>query len=341
MIVEGFAGPGGWDVALRRRQTPAIGLELDPWACATRAAENHPTIRCDVTAYPTAPFRGRITGKVDSPVCVPFSQGGNGDGLEDMALVHQTTEDLAHGRDTRALALTSCKDPRSLLAAEPMRWHHDLRPEWIAMEQVPAVLPLWQQYARILTGWGYSTWCGVLNAADYGPLGQSRRRAILIASRTRQVRRPEATHYDPRKGDQLWGQPWTTMAEALGWGYTDRPAPTITGGGTYTGGAEPWSSTSRAAMRAAMEDRTHWAWRRPAPTVTGTVGHVGGKQAEGHLNLSPAEAARLQGFPDGYRFQGNKGQVALQIGNAVPPLLAEAVLNEAVGPAIERMEVAA
>jgi DNA (cytosine-5)-methyltransferase 1 len=211
-----------------------------------------------------------------------------------------------------------------------MRWYYDLRPEFICLEEVPAVLPLWQQIAAILRAWGYSVWCGVLNTADYG-LGQARRRAILIASRVRKVGRPEPTHYDPRKGLQFWGQPWVTMAEALGWGYTDRPAPTVTGGGTYTGGAEPRSSTSRAAMRAAMDDPGHWAWRKPAPTITGTVGHVGGKQAEGHLNLPTADAARLQGFPDGYRFQGNKGQVSLQVGNAVPPPLAAVVLDEAAG----------
>jgi DNA (cytosine-5)-methyltransferase 1 len=331
MIVEGFGGPGGWAVALRNRG-PHVGMELDPWACATRAAEEHPTIRCDVTQYPTAPFRGLITGKVDSPPCQAWSQSGHMLGLEDQPLVHQAVDDLAAGRDTRAKLLTACKDKRSLLAAEPVRWYHDLRPEFICLEEVPAVLPLWQHIARILRAWGYSVWVGILNTADYG-LGQARRRAILIASRVRQVGRPEATHYDPRKGDQLWGRPWVTMAEALGWGYTDRPALTVTGGGTETGGAEPWSSTSRAAMRAAMDDRTHWAWRRPAPTVTGTVGHVGGKQAEGHLNLSTADAARLQGFPDGYLFQGNKGQVSLQVGNAWPPPAADVVLTEAVGAA--------
>jgi DNA (cytosine-5)-methyltransferase 1 len=338
VIVEGFGGPGGWATALRNRNTPHIGMELDPWACATRAAEQHPTIQCDVTQYPTAPFRGRITGKVDSPPCQAWSQSGHMLGLEDQPLVHQAVDDLAVGRDTRASLLTACKDKRSLLAAEPMRWYHDLRPEFVCLEEVPAVLPLWQHIARILTAWGYSVWCGILNTADYG-LGQARRRAILIASRMRQVGRPEATHYDPRKGLQFWGQPWITMAEALGWGYTDRPAPTVTGGGTETGGAEPWSSTSRAAMRAAMDDPGHWAWRKPAPTVTGTVGHVGGKQAEGHLNLSTADAARLQGFPDGYRFQGNKGQMSLQIGNAMPPPLADVVLDMAAGPA--RVGVAA
>jgi DNA (cytosine-5)-methyltransferase 1 len=340
MILEGFGGPGGWAVALRDRPTPHVGMELDQWACATRAAEGHPTIRCDVTAYPTAPFRGRITGKVDSPPCQAWSQSGHQLGLEDQPLVHQAVEDLAAGRDTRARLLTACKDPRSLLAAEPMRWHADLRPEWIAMEEVPAVLPLWQQYASILTSWGYSVWAGILNTADYG-LGQGRRRAILIASCARRVGRPEATHYDPRKGLQFWGQPWVTMAEALGWGYTTRPAPTVTGGGTEGGGAEPWSSTSRAAMRAAMDDPGHWAWQRPATTVCadsriappGHRNRAGGERqfTEGTVRVTLPELARLQGFPDGYRFQGNKGQISLQIGNAMPPPLAEVVLDEAAG----------
>jgi DNA (cytosine-5)-methyltransferase 1 len=113
----------------------------------------------------------------------------------------------------------------------------------------------------------------------------------------------------------------------------------VTGGGTDPGGAEPWSSTSRAAMRAAMDNPGHWAHRQPAPTVTGTVGHVGGKQAGGHLNLSIPEGARLQGFPDGHRFQGNKGEISRQVGNAMPPPFADVVLDMAAGPA--RLAVAA
>ena len=54
-----------------------------------------------------------------------------------------------------------------------------------------------------------------------------------------------------------------------------------------------------------------------------------------HPNLDRAvsarEAARLQSFPDTYKFYGTKDSVYQQIGNAVPPLLgravAESVLN--------------
>ena len=41
--------------------------------------------------------------------------------------------------------------------------------------------------------------------------------------------------------------------------------------------------------------------------------------------VSAREAARLQSFPDSYKFFGTKDSVYQQIGNAVPPLLGRAV----------------
>jgi len=41
--------------------------------------------------------------------------------------------------------------------------------------------------------------------------------------------------------------------------------------------------------------------------------------------ITHREAARLQGFPDNFVFEGKKIDVGVQIGNAVPPQLAEAI----------------
>ncbi len=66
---------------------------------------------------------------------------------------------------------------------------------------------------------------------------------------------------------------------------------------------------------------------KPAPTITGgcitfSKGRYGHPEQPRAITIR--EAARLQSFPDDYVFAGTRGQAALQVGNAVPPLLAQA-----------------
>jgi DNA (cytosine-5)-methyltransferase 1 len=431
MILNLFAGPGGWCVAAASLGlVPNIGIELDSAACKTRHAAGHHTVRADVSTFATEALSGRVSGLAASPPCTVFSAAGDQAGNALLEMLAALTRDTFAGNDTRhprrlemAAELERSEWSADLdqgkretkirgavrsaaLVAEPARFIHACRPEWVALEQVPAVLPLWRVYAAELAAMGYSTWCGKLNAADYG-VPQTRERAILIASRAREVWRPGPTHYDTRKGMQLWGTPWVSMAEALGWGATGRPGVSVTAGGTSAGGAEPFGHRGREALEAeqnagrwalridAQRNATlrtatapapapalkfghsaaecqwvvrpgaggyaegyersidepsptlrlqtqSWTMHRPATTVQGDprIGRPGHKGREkggesqfavDSVRISVEEAAALQSFPVNYPWQGTKTKRYEQVGNAVPPLLAEHVLAMAAG----------
>jgi len=75
-----------------------------------------------------------------------------------------------------------------------------------------------------------------------------------------------------------------------------------------------------------------WWVLEPDKPVRTVLAHLG-KDSYSHIHFDAAqartislrEAARLQSFPDGYRFEGSMNQALRQIGNAVPPLLAYAL----------------
>lgn len=69
------------------------------------------------------------------------------------------------------------------------------------------------------------------------------------------------------------------------------------------------------------------SWAGTAPTITaGFDSFSRGRYAhpEQHRSITLREGARFQGFPDDFRFAGNRSDVRHQIGNAVPPPLARA-----------------
>jgi DNA (cytosine-5)-methyltransferase 1 len=77
-----------------------------------------------------------------------------------------------------------------------------------------------------------------------------------------------------------------------------------------------------------FSDKYHrMEWDEPAWTVTAHLAKDGYKyiHPEQHRTLSVREAARIQSFPDSFRFAGNRTHRYIQVGNAVPPKLATAI----------------
>lgn len=69
----------------------------------------------------------------------------------------------------------------------------------------------------------------------------------------------------------------------------------------------------------------------PSPTITRNFGTPSSSRCVHPFQnraLSTREGARLQGFPDNYKFYGGKTSKNLQIGNAVPPVFGEVIALE-------------
>lgn len=254
-------------------------------------------------------------------------------------------------------------DSRKQLWKAFMEVVHRVRPIAFAMENVPELLASGEftaikSYAESM---GYSVTSGILNAADYG-VPQRRKRAIVLGSRIGLVPLPSPTHCDPQKRPTLFEKgllPWETVERAIGdlaeplgteirTGHVPPPldfhfgrTPTKQSVARYRCIPE---GGNRFDLQRNRPDLTPGCWIRKKSGGTDLFGRLWHdrpaftirteffKPEKGrylhpkqHRPITHREAARLQSFPDSFTFLGTKIEVAKQIGNAVPPLLARKV----------------
>uniref|UniRef100_A0AAU7GXU1 DNA (cytosine-5-)-methyltransferase n=1 Tax=Streptomyces phage Geonosis TaxID=3158856 RepID=A0AAU7GXU1_9CAUD len=306
-----FAGPGGLCWGGELVGVKSVGIEWDANACATRRAAGLETVQGDVRQYGPKDFP-ECTTLTAGPPCQTFTTTGTGTGRKQLDMVLSYLDLMALGIDVRE-DLKQLDDERTGLVLEPLRWAleaHSLGTPYrtIVLEQVPAVLPVWEAMAEVLTGLGYSVATGVLRTERYG-VPQTRKRAVLVASLDRFAQLPVATHLPySRSGIN----DCVTMDEVL-----DRPEPFTVISNYGTGG-----DASKRGQRTSDE---------PAFTVTGKVSRNRVVALDGTElpRFTHAEAGALQSFPHSYPWSGK--DIPQQIGNAVPPLFAAAVLRAALG----------
>lgn len=222
-----------------------------------------------------------------------------------------------------------------------------LNPEVILMENVPEILHKkhWEHFSAFKTTLekaGYSVRAKIHNAAEFG-VPQERFRALVIASKT--VGRTQMP--SPRLGVE----DFRTVRDAIG-GLTP-----LTAGEASPSDpmhltskhrketisllkAIPPDGGSRSALPPEMVRDCHkvvdgfrdvygrlW-WDRPAVSITArcrtpSCGRF--THPEQHRGLSVREASLLQSFPKSWQFEGPFDDKYKQIGNAVPPLFAQAI----------------
>lgn len=364
--IDLFGGPGGWDYGARALGVHVLGLDDDAWVCRTRRAAGLPTYQADVAGTLPA-IAASLAPRLllGSPPCQTFSKAGYGEGFRSRDRVIEVLTHVAVGAEPGDFPDL---DARTRLVLEPMRWLRVLQPAWIALEQVPAVLPIWQAYAALLRDrFGYHAEARILSAEQYG-VPQTRRRAFLLARRDHPVTWPQPTHRAYRKGVGQHDpeaalrdpdlQPWVSMAEGIGWGMTHRPYPTLSPGATSVSGADAMLLGGGHARQIVKDEWEAGRWRlksqygvprntrplhEPAFTVTSHVGRnmwqhrTGGEVDEADWysvrRISIVEAAVLQSFPPDYPWDLSGGVTRAygQIGSAVPPRLSAHVLAHLLG----------
>lgn len=349
LIVDLFAGAGGWDEGLAQLGYPALGIEIDEIASVTAKTAGHERLIADLSDLNPRRF-APTWGLIASPPCQAYSTSGKGLGRLDKPRVIACARDLAKGRDTREEWRRRCLDPASLLTVEPLRFVFALEPRWVAFEQVTPVKELWESFAELLTDHGYQTAVGVLSSECYG-VPQVRKRAFLIASLDGEVKLPEPTHrsFNARRHlvpeEELHLRQWVSIAEALGWG--GRPATlrsTHTNSGRHPGGAPRsfdrpaftfmcgsghWKIETEKTSRGGKTER-----RRPEGALTASQ-----YRSRKHLErVTVEQAAIIQGFRPDYPWQGTRDDRFRQIGNSVCPPVARHVLAEAMRPSLDKGE---
>ena len=248
-------------------------------------------------------------------------------------------------------------DPRNKLYLSYIRLVEEIQPKAFVIENVPGLVGLFNgevkdNIIKTFAKMGYEVKWKVLCAADYG-VPQNRKRVVFVG-----IKDKNNFNYPETQAEQISCEmalsDLPSLVDVLGEDvqkYVTEPlnayqelmrenstevhnhiAAThsekvrhiislVPDGGNYKNLPDE-HKTSRNFHVA----WTRFASQKPAPTIdTGHRHHFHYK-----YNRVPTvrECARLQSFPDDFVFLGNKTQQFRQVGNAVPPLMAQAIAEK-------------
>lgn len=233
-------------------------------------------------------------------------------------------------------------DPRNQLILEYCRLIKEIKPRFFVLENVGGLMSTrGKPYVKVLKDTlrtaGYAIQMEKLTASDFG-VPQDRKRVIIVGELSDNTK-----HFEyPMPLEAPKATVRDAIADLMSKNENDVP----------NHKADKLSEINLKRIQAISEGQGHdslpddlqlkchknnnghrhldtygrMAWDKPSPTITARFdsfsrGRFGHPVLDRTITLR--EGARLQTFPDDFEFLGSKVEVARQIGNAVPPLLAE------------------
>jgi DNA (cytosine-5)-methyltransferase 1 len=343
-VVDLFAGCGAMSLGLKMAGE-ALGMRFSPLLCA----DFEPSA-LDVYRYNLNPAES-YAGDLNDAINYQLAD----DGMSFVAAPHlldRRFASVAGGVDV-LIGGPPCQghsdlnnhsrrnDPKNSLYLLMAAFANALAPSVVIIENVPAVVHdsarVVEKTTALLRSIGYSVTGTVVSMHQIG-IAQKRRRHVLVAVLQRSVdvagvltrfaTRPRSVSW--ATGDLVRADPMCTFdtpstqtqenRKRIAWLFAndeyDLPNP-----------RRPDCHKDRSHSYRSMYGRMRWL--EPAQTITTGFGSPGqGRYIHSRAQrmITPHEAARLQHFPDSFRFRTGAGEprrtkLALMIGNAVPPKL--------------------
>ena len=340
-VIDLFAGVGGLSLGFEQAGFQVVLANEYDAEIAAAYQKNHRESKMvvgDITKLDLEETFGPLAGNVDviigGPPCQGFSQKGQ------RKTIH---------------------DKRNFLFQYYVKVVELVRPRYFVMENVPNLLTAEKGYfqkeiAELFHNMGYSLNAGVLNAADYG-VPQNRRRAVILGKRdgaAPELPRRQAKHVT------IWDAIGDLAFLSSGEGQEEQPyadlpasnyAKSLRGDMNVLHNHVATRHSKLALERLALippncgkevlpeEHLTKsiysGTWSRMIKddiSVTITTRFdtpSSGRFTHPYLDraITVREAARIQSFPDSFIFLGTKSSQMKQVGNAVPPRLANAIAD--------------
>lgn len=240
-------------------------------------------------------------------------------------------------------------DPRADLVNEYLRVVTEIQPAGFVFENVESLLHptnkiIVERFIEIIEEADYSYKIVKANALDYG-VSQKRKRLFIIGTKGQfKAEEPRKTHGKPNEIEGTNLKPYVNVGEVIA-GYEGdeyfEPYEVVEGG-TYADDLKevPPGMNYKALTAWAgypnpkfVADKRFWNFLlklspdQPSWTITAQPGPWVGPFHWDNRRLRVPESAAIQSFPKGYKFFGSRRSIQKQIGNAVPPLMAKAMIE--------------